>query len=114
MEKLYCEDKEKTFGVFTGAVDFESFDEVTEKVYDRIREAGIDVDGDAGSSRSLFMDIYAAWAIEHMREYGTTQRDFAAVSAKNSFHGSLNPNAQNRNQIQTLSNVIHICNFTSS
>ena len=97
MEKLYCEDKEKTFGVFTGAVDFESFDEVTEKVYDRIREAGIDVDGDAGSSRSLFMDIYAAWAIEHMREYGTTQRDFAAVSAKNSFHGSLNPNAQYRN-----------------
>ena len=97
MEKLYCEDKEKTFGVFTGAVDFESFDEVTEKVYDRIREAGINVDGDAGSSRSLFMDIYAAWAIEHMREYGTTQRDFAAVSAKNSYHGSLNPNAQYRN-----------------
>ena len=97
MEKLYCEDKEKTFGVFTGAVDFESFDEVTEKVYERIREAGIDVDGDAGASRSLFMDIYAAWAIEHMREYGTTQRDFAAVSAKNSYHGSLNPNAQYRN-----------------
>ena len=97
MEKLYCEDKGKTFSVFTGAVDFESFDEVTEKVYDRIREAGIDVDGDAGESRSLFMDIYAAWAIEHMREYGTTQRDFAAVSAKNSFHGSLNPNAQYRN-----------------
>ncbi|MGR8947944.1 MAG: thiolase family protein [Gammaproteobacteria bacterium] len=97
MEKLYCEDKGKTFSVFTGAVDFESFEEVTEKVYDRIREAGIEVDGDAGESRSLFMDIYAAWAIEHMREYGTTQRDFAAVSAKNTFHGSLNPNAQYRN-----------------
>ena len=97
MEKLYCEEKEKTFSVFTGAVDYESFDEVTEKVYDRIREAGIEVDGNAGTSRSLFMDIYAAWAIEHMREHGTTQRDFAAVSAKNSFHGSLNPNAQYRN-----------------
>ena len=97
MEKLYCEEKEKTFSVFTGAVDYESFGEVTEKVYDRIREAGIEVDGNAGTSRSLFMDIYAAWAIEHMREHGTTQRDFAAVSAKNSFHGSLNPNAQYRN-----------------
>ena len=97
MEKLYCEQKEKTFSVFTGAVDFESFDEVTDKVYERIREAGIEVDNEAGTSRSLFMDIYAAWAIEHMREYGTTQRDFAAVSAKNSFHGSLNPNAQYRN-----------------
>ncbi|MEM7466249.1 MAG: thiolase family protein [Pseudomonadota bacterium] len=97
MEKLYCEEKGKTFSVFTGAVDFESFDEVTEKVYDRIRESGIEVDSGAGESRSLFMDIYAAWAIEHMREHGTTQRDFAAVSAKNSFHGSLNPNAQYKN-----------------
>lgn len=97
MEKLYCEEKEKTFAVFTGAVDFESFDEVTDKVYERIREAGIDVESGAGETRSLFMDIYAAWAIEHMREYGTTQRDFAAVSAKNSFHGSLNPNAQYKN-----------------
>lgn len=97
MEKLYCEDKEKTFAVFTGAVDFESFEEVTDKVYERIREAGIDTEGGAGQTRSLFMDIYAAWAIEHMREYGTTQRDFAAVSAKNSFHGSLNPNAQYKN-----------------
>lgn len=97
MEKLYCEDKEKTFSVFTGAVDFESFDEVTEKVYDRIREAGIEIESGAGTTRSLFMDIYAAWAIEHMRKHGTTQRDFAAVSAKNSFHGSLNPNAQYKN-----------------
>lgn len=97
MEKLYCEEKEKTFSVFTGAVDFESFDEVTEKIYDRIRDAGIKIDSGAGATRSLFMDIYAAWAIEHMREFGTTQRDFAAVSAKNSFHGSLNPNAQYRN-----------------
>ena len=97
MEKLYCKEKEKTFSVFTGAVDYESFDQVTEAVYDRIREAGIEVDGGAGESRSLFMDIYAAWAIERMREYGTTQRDYAAVSAKNSFHGSLNPNAQYRN-----------------
>jgi len=97
MEKLYCEEKEKTFAVFTGAVDFESFEEVTDKVYERIREAGIDIESGAGETRSLFMDIYAAWAIEHMREYGTTQRDFAAVSAKNSFHGSLNPNAQYKN-----------------
>ena len=97
-EKLYCTDKERTFSVFTGAVDFESFDEVTERIYGRIRAAGIEVDGDgAGSTRSLFMDIYAAMAIEHMRENGSTREDFAAVSAKNSLHGSLNPNAQYRN-----------------
>ena len=45
------------------------------------------------------MDIYATWAIAHMKRYGTTREQFAAVSAKNSLHGSLNPNAQFRNEI---------------
>jgi acetyl-CoA acetyltransferase len=53
----------------------------------------------SGTSRSLFMDIYAAWALEHMQRYGTTRAQFAAVSAKNSFHGSLNPKAQFRDRI---------------
>ena len=93
-EKLYCEDKQKTFSVFTGAVDYESFDEVSEGLYKRIEAAGIETDSGAGSNRSLFMDIYAAMALSHMRDYGTTREDFAAVSAKTSFHGSLNPKAQ--------------------
>ena len=101
-EKLYCEDKAKTFSVFTGAVDFESFDTVTEKIYGRIKDAGIDVDGDgAGNTRSLFMDIYAAMAVEHMRDFGSTREDFAAVSAKTSFHGSLNPKAQYQDVLTT-------------
>ena len=101
-EKLYCEDKAKTFSVFTGAVDFESFDSVTEKIYGRIKDAGIDVDGDgAGNTRSLFMDIYAAMAVEHMRDFGSTREDFAAVSAKTSFHGSLNPKAQYQDVLTT-------------
>ena len=101
-EKLYCEDKTKTFSVFTGAVDFESFDTVTEKIYGRIKDAGINVDGDgAGNTRSLFMDIYAAMAVEHMRDFGSTREDFAAVSAKTSFHGSLNPKAQYQDVLTT-------------
>ena len=98
-EKLYTPDKAKTFSVFTGAVDFESFEAVTAGIYDRIRAAGIEVDDSgAGATRSLFMDVYAAMAVEHMRDYGSTQRDFAAVASKNSFHGSLNPKAQYREQ----------------
>jgi acetyl-CoA acetyltransferase len=42
------------------------------------------------------MDIYARMARDYMAQSGATQRDFAAVSAKNSRHGSLNPNAQFR------------------
>ena len=81
-EKLYCEDKQKTFSVFAGAVDFEDFDKVSEKLYKRIEDAGIKTDAGAGSKRSLFMDVYAAMALGHMRDYGTTREDFAAVSAK--------------------------------
>jgi acetyl-CoA acetyltransferase len=50
----------------------------------------------AGEKRSMFMDIYAAAARAHMKQYGTTVEQFAGVSAKNSFHGSLNPRAQFR------------------
>jgi acetyl-CoA acetyltransferase len=42
----------------------------------------------------MFMDIYAAGARSHMQHYGTTAKQFAAVSVKNSFHGSMNPRAQ--------------------
>ncbi len=42
------------------------------------------------------MDIYAAMGRMHMREYGTTQRQFAAVSAKNHAHSVHNPLAQYR------------------
>ena len=34
---------------------------------------------------SVFMDVYAGMGRQHMREFGTTQRQFAAVAAKN--HG---------------------------
>jgi acetyl-CoA acetyltransferase len=44
----------------------------------------------------MFMDLYAAAARAHMERYGTTVEQMAAVSAKNSLHGSLNPRAQFR------------------
>jgi len=52
-----------------------------------------------GEKRSMFMDIYAQLARAHMKAYGTTVEQFAGVSAKNSFHGSLNPRAQFRDAL---------------
>ena len=46
--------------------------------------------------RSVFMDVYAAFARQHMRLYGSTQRQFAVVSAKNHGHSVANPRAQFR------------------
>jgi acetyl-CoA acetyltransferase len=58
-------------------------------------KAGETVDMEnAGKTRSIFMDIYSMLAIAHMKQYGTTREQFAGVTAKNSFHGSLNPRAQ--------------------
>ncbi len=94
-EKLYSEDKQKTFSVFTGAVDVLGIDKLSENLDKRMDAAGVQRDAEgAGSKRSLFMDIYATWAAEHTHKYGTTREQYAAVSAKNSFHGSLNPRAQ--------------------
>ncbi|MBU2964650.1 thiolase family protein [Amphritea sp. 2_MG-2023] len=94
-EKLFHPDKLKTFSVFSGAVDVENYDAVEQQIVARAEAAGMKLDMDgAGTKRSVFMDIYASMALEHMEKYGTTQAQFAAVSAKNSFHGSLNPRAQ--------------------
>jgi acetyl-CoA acetyltransferase len=46
--------------------------------------------------RSLFMDIYAAFARQHMRLYGSTAEQFAAVAAKNHVHSVHNERAQFR------------------
>jgi len=94
-EKLYSEDKARTFSVFHGAVDLEAIDDVLAHLAESLARSGSDVDlTEAGRSRSLFMDLYASMARDFMASHGATQRDFAAVAAKNSFHGSLNPKAQ--------------------
>jgi acetyl-CoA acyltransferase len=48
----------------------------------------------AGTGRSIFIAVYSVGARWHMSKYGFTQRQLAAISAKNHFHSSLNPLAQ--------------------
>jgi acetyl-CoA acetyltransferase len=104
-EKLTHEDKARTFSVFTGAVDVESMDRLTSDIETRMREVGIEPEPGSASSRSLFMDIYATEALAHMRKYGMTREQLAAVPAKNSRHGSLNPRAQFR-EVLTVEQVL--------
>lgn len=99
-EKLVHPDKLKTFSVFTGAVDTEDLPGLVATIDRKMREAGHEPDmSGASKERSLFMDIYAAAALQHMRTYGTTAADFAAVVAKNSRYGSHNPRAQFRREV---------------
>lgn len=57
---------------------------------------GVTVPADAVelASRTVFMDIYASFARDHMARFGSTAEQFAAVSSKNHMHSVHNPNAQ--------------------
>ena len=48
----------------------------------------------ASGEKSAFMDVYGFSARQHMKKYGSTQRQMAAIASKNHWHSSLNPNAQ--------------------
>jgi acetyl-CoA acyltransferase len=95
-EKMFSTDKALTFSAFDGAWDVHD----TENGKRRLLEMGNGIEPPAGSVStkpySVFMDIYASMGRMHMREFGTTQRQFAAVSAKNHRHSIHNSLAQYR------------------
>ena len=93
-EKLFHEDKMRSFAAFTGAVDTENPKGLLGALTTLAAKAGVKIDESAGENRSLFMDIYSFMSLAHMREYGTTLEQIAGVTAENSFHGSMNPRAQ--------------------
>lgn len=93
-EKMVSADKQKMFSAFDAAWDVHDVESNTSGML----EMGKGVVPPAGSVSdkpySVFMDIYAAMGRMHMREFGTTQRQFAAVAAKNHRHSVHNPLAQ--------------------
>ncbi len=100
-EKMYFDDKERVFGIFDGAWDVHN----REATYNRLRDMAADceIPDDAKSAqanqKSLFMDVYAFLTRYHMKMFGTTQRQLAAVSSKNHYHSTLNPLSQFRNDM---------------
>src|SRR5690606_27304597 len=68
------------------------------EIRDTLMKLGRDVEVPEGTTSpkpySVFMDVYAAFSRSHMREFGTTQRQLAAVAAKNHTHSVHNPLSQ--------------------
>jgi acetyl-CoA acetyltransferase len=100
VEKLYNEDKLKTFRAYNAGVDvegikshFANWHAILENLSLEIPQ-GQDNPGGAGSTRSAFMDVYAGWCRWHMDTHGTTQHQLAVIASKNHFHSSMNPYAQ--------------------
>ena len=99
-EKLFHADKARTFAAFDAAVDTEDSSGMTGALQALAERAGVSVDIDgAGTSRSVFMDIYSLMAQAHMKEWGSSAEQMAMVSAKNSRHAALNPLAQFQNTL---------------
>jgi acetyl-CoA acetyltransferase len=100
MEKLHHPDKRRTFAALGGAIDVELLAGLQEAL------AGASGGGNGGGEkRSLFMDFYAAAARQHMARFGTRVEHFAAIAAKNAYHGSLNPKAQYQ-EARTVAEVL--------
>lgn len=100
VEKLYNEDKLKTFRAYNAGVDvagikehFADWQKVLDTIELEIPEDQNNAEG-SGSSRSAFMDVYAGWCRWHMATHGTTQHQLAVIASKNHFHSSMNPYAQ--------------------
>ncbi|MEP6609797.1 MAG: thiolase family protein [Burkholderiaceae bacterium] len=100
-EKMVSPDRDRMFSVFDGA-----WDVATQQANIRkLLELGEGVEPPVGSASdkpySVFMDVYAAFARFHMKRFGTTQRQLAAVAAKNHTHSVHNPLSQYRKPFST-------------
>jgi acetyl-CoA acetyltransferase len=99
-EKMTSRDKTRSMAIFDGAWDVHGVDELTR----RLLELGEGMKAPPGreadaNMRSVFMDVYAALAKFHMKTFGTTERQLAAVAAKNHHHSTFNPLSQYRNDM---------------
>jgi acetyl-CoA acetyltransferase len=95
-EKMFSRDRDLMFSVFDSAWDVSDADAIRERLL-KLGE-GVEVPPGTTSPKpySVFMDVYAAFARHHMRRWGTTQRQLAAVAAKNHRHSQHNPLSQYR------------------
>ena len=110
-EKMYSEDKGKMFSAFDGGWDVHD----VEGSRRRLLAMGEGVEVPEGSTSpkpySVFMDVYAAYGRLHMREFGTTQRQLAAVAAKNHLHSVHNERSQYRDSY-TVDDVMNAAPVT--
>jgi acetyl-CoA acetyltransferase len=104
-DKMVVPDKARAFAVFEAGWDVQT----AQANQARLIELGHGIEPPPGTMStkpySVFMDVYAAFCRDHMRRHGTTQRQIAAVAAKNHTHSVHNPLSQYR-QAYTVEEVL--------
>ena len=95
-EKMFSPDRALSFSIFNGSWDVHTVD-ATLKHLLRMGE-GVPTPPEYlnDAPHSVFVDVYQAFAKFHMRTFGTTPRQIAAVAAKNHHHSVHNPLSQYR------------------
>lgn len=97
-EKMfYPEKKELMFQAFLGGWDVHDMERSKANLMALGEGLPLPPEAHADTGQhSVFMDIYASLARQHMRMHGTTPRQIAAAAAKSHFHATMNPLAQYR------------------
>ena len=96
VDKMVSTDRARMFSAFDSGWDVATAEENRRRLL--ALGAGVAVPEGTTSPRpySAMMDVYAAWARFHMRTFGTTREQLAAVAAKNHAHSTHNPLSQYR------------------
>jgi acetyl-CoA acetyltransferase len=105
-EKMFSSDRERMFSVFDGAWDVSQAAAIRHRLLAMGEGVAVPPGTTSNKPYSAFMDVYAAFARSHMRRFGTTQRQLAAVSAKNHRHSVHNPLSQYQ-QAYTVDEVLN-------
>lgn len=118
-EKMFFPDRpEAVAAAFRGGTDISEIDRIHHEVSSLAAELIPEhLRGREADSRSFFMDSYAAFARLHMKTFGTTQAQLAAVAAKNHVHSALNPLSQYRTPMtveEVLADRLIVWPFTRS
>ena len=97
-EKMFYPDKKDLmFKAFLGGWDVHDMDRSKEVLLGLGEGLPLPPEAHADTGQhSVFMDIYASLARQHMRMHGTTPRQIAAAASKSHYHATMNPLAQYR------------------
>lgn len=102
-DKMYVEDRARRMAMFSQPLDLEEARKYLEAYQGELIEAP--PAQNPGEQRSVLMDFYSAQAKLHMKRFGTTREQLAAIAAKNHMHSVHNPLAQYREPM-TLEQVL--------
>lgn len=94
VEKMFSPDKALMFSAFDGAWDVHTVDSSRDLLIGMGEGVPVPPGTTSDKPYSVFMDVYAGLCRLHMKTYGTTQRQLAAIAAKNHLHSTHNPLSQ--------------------